>query len=872
MSLNGIKFNDKVLEVPKDYVSTKDIDQEVNGNKVFTGNLKVRVNEGDDRFPLLAPYTTTTSKRYLVVTPDTNNKITAINKSVYQEGGKLYSDSKQVATVDQVVNENLLPNSNFRINTNGLSEYTANGICVDDWNFSKNGTKTLTLLENGGVKINTTVIGTWTNFNTVLPFLGVGNYVLTFNVSDTSRINQIFVSYPDPDTGATKYPTRKELSRTDTEIVQSITSTTPINNLTIGIQIVEEIGECDIYWAKLEAGTIATPYVAPTGVKLYSDNKEVATVDQIGDNSKLDDVINNEIQIKSKGSNFRAGSAKESTSSLTGTVAIGNSADASANYATSVGYGAKAGGNAVTIGNQANGSTNSVTIGNLAQNTSDGVSIGNRSSNTGSGVTIGNSSKTTSGSSIGYESYSSSGVSIGYKSAAGEGVSIGYNANVKNNGTTASPKYINAIQIGTGTNEKEKSLQVYGDNIYDANTHTLTVQNIDCPNMPTPNLDDYAKLEKTETDVTLPLKSEGQKSIDFTDTEGALKSKIRCTQAGQFVFNSSSYYFRNQANNNTGLIVTPTSKIIYSENDNEWDLGSTSKRFKDLYIAGSMTATNSNGNAIQINADVGIGITSENSSTYTIYKETEISRRNSGTTYSIKIPNASGTIALINDLVSYNVGICSTTADTKSKTVTLANFILGVNRKITVRFTTANNVSSPTLNVNNTGDKPMKYGSSTTYLAWKAGEVMDLMYDGESWCIIGGYSLSDKPVNTRWIQYNGESTPGTLFGGTWTTDTDYTGRTLIGSGTGYSLGATGGSANAVVVTHRHTAKIMAGDGGVKSDGNTLQRGYQGTGRDVYAYNSHYDGTDEYFIDEAGESGVNKNLPPYKVVTIWKRTG
>lgn len=33
------------------------------------------------------------------------------------------------------------------------------------------------------------------------------------------------------------------------------------------------------------------------------------------------------------------------------------------------------------------------------------------------------------------------------------------------------------IQLGWGTNDEPKSLQIYGDNIYNASTHTLTVQN-----------------------------------------------------------------------------------------------------------------------------------------------------------------------------------------------------------------------------------------------------------------------------------------------------------------------------------------------------------------------------------------------------------
>ncbi len=43
---------------------------------------------------------------------------------------------------------------------------------------------------------------------------------------------------------------------------------------------------------------------------------------------------------------------------------------------------------------------------------------------------------------------------------------------------TGAKTSVNAIQIGEGTNTKEKSLQVYGDNIYDVNTHTFYCQNL----------------------------------------------------------------------------------------------------------------------------------------------------------------------------------------------------------------------------------------------------------------------------------------------------------------------------------------------------------------------------------------------------------
>lgn len=44
---------------------------------------------------------------------------------------------------------------------------------------------------------------------------------------------------------------------------------------------------------------------------------------------------------------------------------------------------------------------------------------------------------------------------------------------------------IDAIQLGAGTNSIPKSLQVYNDNIYNAETHTLTVQKIESASLPT---------------------------------------------------------------------------------------------------------------------------------------------------------------------------------------------------------------------------------------------------------------------------------------------------------------------------------------------------------------------------------------------------
>lgn len=99
-----------------------------------------------------------------------------------------------------------------------------------------------------------------------------------------------------------------------------------------------------------------------------------------------------------------------------------------------------------------------------------------RIANSSGGGSIGHDSiSTLGGGAVGFSAKVSEGGAIGNLAFAGSGFSGGKYAQVSydyNNGA-----YIDAIQLGTGVNSKEKTLQIYGDNIYDSITHTLTVQN-----------------------------------------------------------------------------------------------------------------------------------------------------------------------------------------------------------------------------------------------------------------------------------------------------------------------------------------------------------------------------------------------------------
>ena len=119
------------------------------------------------------------------------------------------------------------------------------------------------------------------------------------------------------------------------------------------------------------------------------------------------------------------------------------------------------------------GSENSQTIlGNLAQANVNSVAIGNAASAIGgTSVAVGEQSK----------AEKSLSVAIGYSSSATgrRNIAIGHNAKATAGDTDTGYTNHNAIQIGAGTNNTDNTLKIFGDNIYNHSTHTLTVNNIE---------------------------------------------------------------------------------------------------------------------------------------------------------------------------------------------------------------------------------------------------------------------------------------------------------------------------------------------------------------------------------------------------------
>lgn len=106
------------------------------------------------------------------------------------------------------------------------------------------------------------------------------------------------------------------------------------------------------------------------------------------------------------------------------------------------------------------------------------------------------------------------------------------------------------------------------------------------------------------------------------------------------------------------------------------------------------------------------------------------------------------------DITHY--GTCSTAAGTAAKTVTLNGFNLATGAKVAVKFTVTNTAANPTLNVNGTGAKSIKYrGAAISTDALAANRIYEFIYDGTDYVFVGDINTD---TNTTYGNMTGATT------------------------------------------------------------------------------------------------------------------
>ena len=171
---------------------------------------------------------------------------------------------------------------------------------------------------------------------------------------------------------------------------------------------------------------------------------------------------------------------------------------------------------------------------------------------------------------------------------------------------------------------------------------------------------------------------------------------------------------------------------------------------------------------------------------------------------------------------------------------------------------------APTANAgtNNTQVATTAFVATATAASFPSGGI--IMWSGSIAAIPAGWVICDGT----------NSTP------------DLRDRFVVGAGSSYAVAATGGSANATLVSHSHTGSVSGttGDGGSHSHNITLSSvtgaGVQplgatnnsaGTGSTQAIGNHNHSFSGSFTTSSTGSSGTNANLPPYYALAYIMKT-
>ncbi len=221
-------------------------------------------------------------------------------------------------------------------------------------------------------------------------------------------------------------------------------------------------------------------------------------------------------------------------------------------------------------------------------------------------------------------------------------------------------------------------------------------------------------------------------------------------------------------------------------------------------------------------------------------------------------------------------GVCGSDIGTAEKSVTLVNltnkFKLIAGARVSVLFQHANAIDYPTLNVNNTGARLIRFktGDAFSNPIIKEKSIVDFVFDGTNWVVIGNDPLLSYPIGAIYISVS-RTSPAALFGGSWEQIAAGNYLKAITSGTG---GTSEDAGLPNITGNVSTGYLGRGNlnsyshaGALSGENNDAQYGSQGLTQGSKTLRIVFDASQDNPIYGKSDTVTPKNIG----VFMWRRT-
>lgn len=171
--------------------------------------------------------------------------------------------------------------------------------------------------------------------------------------------------------------------------------------------------------------------------------------------------------------------------------------------------------------------------------------------------------------------------------------------------------------------------------------------------------------------------------------------------------------------------------------------------------------------------------------------------------------------------------------------------------------------------------EPLPNRAKNSQIIVAQGQAADISYNwldlGDIMYPVGSIVITTKfadNTNKPGFVVSGNNYTHTIFGGTWSLMPN---TFLVGAGSNFTIGSTGGYYNSVIPAHNHSGQFTVDSSNLQINAQTIGSGSGNVTALGIANTASGSKGNVITTSTTGESATNTNLPPYTAVYIFKRT-